>query len=483
MAVPNHKLPIQTGATGLQLAEAMMGSGIIVVSAFYEGDTKSSGIYSQGNIYSPGIVPSDGGIILSTGNAGDFTNATGANNQSASRSTDTAGVNGDAQMNAIAGTQTYDDAFLTTNFTSTGSELTMQLVFSSEEYLEWVNTGFNDAVGIWVNGVQAKLALGAGDISIDNINTTTNPNLFLNNGTGIFNTEMDRATVVLTLKAAVSTTGVNALVIKIADAGDPIYDSNLLIVADSVQSALLAHDDVIMLTSKGRISYDLLVNDTTLGRSGVQVTQTNGHVMTAADALALGTGAVLTLNSHGTVSVDATASSNHVTFTYQIADAAGVTDTAYITLATDPVDGTAGNDTMAVGYSDTQGNQIDGTDGMSEFIFGYAGNDKISGGLGHDDICGGTGGDDNDLLLGGAGHDHFSFASGSGTDRVKGFAMGVDQIVIDGVDVAQVEITHHGANCWVQWGTTDKIILSQIDPNAIVTAETLGIGFGFGHFA
>ncbi len=447
MTVPNHKLPIQTGATGLQLAEAMMGAGIVVTSATYRGDAASEGIYSQGYTYSPGVVPSDSGIILSTGRATDFTNANGANNQSASRSTDTAGVNGDAQMNEIAGTHTYDGAFLTTNFTSTGAELTMQLVFSSEEYLEWVKTGFNDAVGIWVNGVQAKLALGGGDISIDNINTTSNPNLFLNNATGVYNTEMDGATVVLTLKAAVSTTGVNSLVIKIADAGDAVYDSNLLIVADSVQSALIAHDDVIVLTSKGHISYDLLSNDTTAGRNGVHVTQINCHAMTAGSAITLGTGEVMTLNLDGTVSVDATAASNHVTFTYQIADDAGVTDTAYITLATDPVDGTGGNDAMAVGYSDAQGNQIDGTDGASEVIFGYAGNDKIAAGLGHDDVYGGSGDDfvragvGDDLLYGGEGNDVLD--GGTGDDRMDGGA-GNDAIYVDSASDVVIEAANGG---------------------------------------
>ena len=50
----------------------------------------------------------------------------------------------------------------------------MQVVFSSEEYLEYVNSGFNDSVGIWVKGVQAELTVGDGSISIDNINTTSN---------------------------------------------------------------------------------------------------------------------------------------------------------------------------------------------------------------------------------------------------------------------------------------------------------------------
>lgn len=176
----DHKLPVQTGAGGTAMAETKFVDGVTVVKATYAGDAVSAGIVSQGAAVSPGVMPADQGVILSTGRAADFTNATGAYNQPAITSTNTAGIDNDARMNAIAGVQTFDGAFPTTEFTSTGSELTMQLVFSSEDYLEWVKSGYNDAVGIWVNGKQAQLALGDGDISIDNINTVSNPNLFLN---------------------------------------------------------------------------------------------------------------------------------------------------------------------------------------------------------------------------------------------------------------------------------------------------------------
>ncbi len=85
-------------------------------------------------------------MILSTGIATRFTNAAGATNQSAQTSGQMAGVNGDAGMNAIAGVPTYDGAFLDARFIPVGDTLTMRIVFGSEEYLEWVNSGFNDAV-------------------------------------------------------------------------------------------------------------------------------------------------------------------------------------------------------------------------------------------------------------------------------------------------------------------------------------------------
>ena len=70
----------------------------------------------------------------------------------------------------MAGAQTFDAAVFEAEFIPAGSTQTMQFVFSSEEYLEWVGTGGNDVVGVWVNGEQADMTIGTGDISSDNIN-------------------------------------------------------------------------------------------------------------------------------------------------------------------------------------------------------------------------------------------------------------------------------------------------------------------------
>ena len=73
-----------------------------------------------------------------------------------------------------------------------------------------------------------------------------------------------------------------------------------------------------------------------------------------------------------------------------------------IPAAPEPVDGTAGNDTMNVGFTDVDGDQIDGTDGINDTIYGYAGNDSINAGSGDDTVYGGTG---NDTLIAGSGAD------------------------------------------------------------------------------
>jgi len=91
-----------------------------------------------------------------------------------------------------------------------------------------------------------------------------------------------------------------------------------------------------------------------------------------------------------------------------------------------PIDGTSGDDVMGVGYSDADGDQIDGTDGLNDTIFGFGGDDRIDGGAGDDSIEGGEGNDTlsggagSNVLLGGAGND--TFIAGAGADFLEGGA-------------------------------------------------------------
>ncbi len=87
------------------------------------------------------------------------------------------------------------------------------------------------------------------------------------------------------------------------------------------------------------------------------------------------------------------------------------------------VDGTSGNDSMGLGYTDGDGDQIttgdesiDAGDG-ADTIDASGGNDTVYGGAGDDQITGGSG---NDALAGGAGEDTFYFSDYWGSDTVFG---------------------------------------------------------------
>lgn len=330
------ELPIDTSASAMDMAESMFGSGIEIVSATYTGAKAASGIYSNGDTVAPELTPSDTGVILSTGKATDVTNSWGSANQSASTTTQL-GTAGDSDLTQLAGMKTYDAAVFEASFIPDGDTLTMQVVFSSEEYLEYVNSGFNDAVGIWVNGVKAELTVGTGDITIDNINNVSNSNLYLNNpaSTDPYNTEMDGLTVTLTLKAPVNAGEVNTIKIGIADAGDSKYDSNLLIAGDSIQCALIAGDDVITVEGDSG-TFDLLANDVSHTGATLTITKINGQDVVAGQTITLPSGEEVTLNADGTVTVHSDGDDETNTFTYEVTDSDGNTDTAFVKMTTVP---------------------------------------------------------------------------------------------------------------------------------------------------
>lgn len=326
------KLPVEIDVGADRLAEAMFGSGIKIVSASYKGDPASAGIYSHGDKYAPEVTPSDTGVILSTGRASDFTNASGEANQTASRTTDTKGVDDDKDLDAIAGGKTFDGAIFRADFVPEGSTLTMQITFSSEEYLEYVGSGFNDAVGVWVNGKKAQLTVGDGDISIDNINPSRNGNLYVDNAKDQYNTEMDGFTVTLTLKAPVIAGHVNQIKIGIADGGDTAWDSNLLIAGDSIQTAVVAQADGFSVAKGDKVTVDIVGNDTDSSGGTLTITKINSVPVKAGDHVILPSGLEIVVNGDGTISAiaDWGDQPGDTSFSYEVTNQDGITDVGFV---------------------------------------------------------------------------------------------------------------------------------------------------------
>jgi hypothetical protein len=110
------------------------------------------------------------------------------------------------------------------------------------------------------------------------------------------------------------------------------------------------------------------------------------------------------------------------------------------------VAGTDGNDLMGIGFTDTAGDQIDGTDGLNDRINAGAGNDTVLAGAGNDTIDGGdgndriTGGAGNDRIITGSGSDRVVLTTGGGTDTVTDFNMTrVNGRTVDQLDVSALQ--------------------------------------------
>lgn len=333
------ELTYNTSASALAMAQTIFGDGVTVVGATYTGDNDASAIYSNGDAISPGVVPSDTGVILSTGEADRFTNASSTNpNQSSSTTSTNTGPNNDADFNALAGRSTFDASFLEIDLIPDAGVnfLTMEFVFSSDEYPEFSNSIYNDLVGVWVDGALVPLAAGSGVSSVTNINQSGGINLFNSNVNDEFNTEMDGFTVSMSFIIPVNPGVVNSLKIGIADVGDNQYDSNVLIAADSGQGTIIANTDDILLRPGDAKTVDILANDINDTAGTAFITHINNQPVNPGDSVTLTTGQTVTLNADGTISLVGTTESEDVAFTYEVASTSGETAVGFIIVDTVP---------------------------------------------------------------------------------------------------------------------------------------------------
>ncbi|MDJ0821127.1 MAG: Hint domain-containing protein [Paracoccaceae bacterium] len=334
--VAGTEIPIDTGATALEMANEIMGDGVTVISASYTGDSRSSGIYSDGLATSPGVVPGDTGVMLSTGRLSGFTNNASQSNLRSNTSWNTTGQNNNPDFNAAAGANTFDASYMDIDFIPTGDTMTMQFVFSSEEYPEFQNSLYQDFVGVWVNGVQVDFVVGDGDVDPNNLNATSNQNLYVDNTADQYNTEMDGFTVTMTLTIPVVAGQVNSIRIGIADVSDSSYDSTLLIAGNSVQTTLVAIEDEVTLAPGFTKNVDVLGNDINATGGTLTITHINGIAVSVGDTVTLATGQQVTLNADGTLDVTADADVETINFTYAVESSTGNTDTGFVTVDSVP---------------------------------------------------------------------------------------------------------------------------------------------------
>lgn len=215
-------------------AGSLLGDGVAISNIVYTGDLDASGYFTGGN--SAGLYM-DEGIIMTTGLASDAEN----DNNEADMTTELYMV-GDSDLDSlITEAITYDASVLEFDFTTTGTTAYFNFAFASEEYIEYVDTDFNDVFGFFIDGVNYATIPGEGDtpVAINTINHLRQSDHFNDNDPwhssgGGFDMPYDGFTDVLTTRL----TGLDpatsySLKIAIGDAGDLLYDSALFIQAGS----------------------------------------------------------------------------------------------------------------------------------------------------------------------------------------------------------------------------------------------------------
>lgn len=334
--VAASELSINENASAIQMANAIFGDGVSVQGASYSGDNRSSGIFTGGETTSFGVAPADTGVILSTGRVRDFTNSSGEANQATNRSRNTSGENNNQDFNEAAGRSTYDASYIDVDFIPTGDTMTMQFVFASEEYPEYINSIYNDLFGVWINGSFVNVTPGNGQTSVTNVNENSTENLYVDNTSDQFNTEMDGFTVTMTLTIPVNSGSLNTIRIGIADTGDSSYDSNVLIAGDSVQTVLIAEEDSDTAGINFTKTLDVLDNDFSAAGGILEITHINGVEVQPGQSVILTTGETVTLNDDYTISVQTGSTASEAVFTYTIEDGTGNSDIGFVTLSTIP---------------------------------------------------------------------------------------------------------------------------------------------------
>ncbi|WP_298116276.1 choice-of-anchor L domain-containing protein, partial [Flavobacterium sp.] len=241
-----------TTQTPAQLVQnVLLGGGITVSNITFNGAAANATmVRDQVGFFTNGVTTNLGineGIILSTGRA---TEAIGPNNSGSTTQASIFPMGGDPDLAAIATGAINTKAILEFDFVPIGNTLSFNFVFGSEEYLEYVGSSFNDVFGFFLSGpgITGPYTGGAANIalvpstttaiSINNVNATSFPAFYVNNGTGATpaanpTIQFDGFTTVIAAQANVQCGMTYHIKLAISNVGDSAFDSAVFLQAQS----------------------------------------------------------------------------------------------------------------------------------------------------------------------------------------------------------------------------------------------------------
>lgn len=233
----------------------LLGEGISATNITFNG-APANQINVQGGYFNSvnSNVGLDSGFVMASGN---ILNVVGPNTSGSSSQPSVDMISGDPDLELlIPGFTVNDVAILEFDFVPSSDTLSFNYVFGSEEYLEFVNSSFNDVFGFFLSGPaltgpysspagfpdgSVNIALIPGSavpVTIDNVNNVVNSAYYFNNEilTGGTEIQLDGFTVPLEAVSAVVCGELHHIKIAIADAGDSAWDSAVFLEAGSFTS-------------------------------------------------------------------------------------------------------------------------------------------------------------------------------------------------------------------------------------------------------
>lgn len=244
------QLTVSNSMTPAQLVQnVLLGTGVTATNVTYTGSSLARGTFNGTN----SNIGLSSGVLLTTGS---IQNAAGPNTQGGA-GTDNM-LNGNAELDALAGIVTHDAAVLSFDFVPLTDTIRFRYVFGSEEYNEFVCSTFNDVFAFFISGPgitgQQNIALIPGTtvpVTINRVNNGSCGGIYTFHGgcdlsnSGYFvdnnnppgaTVQYDGFTTVFTAQAIVTPCVTYHIRLEIADAGDGALDSGVFLEAGSFVS-------------------------------------------------------------------------------------------------------------------------------------------------------------------------------------------------------------------------------------------------------
>ncbi len=241
--ISDAQLTVIPGGSAFQMGDALTGNGVTIQgNPTINCNPNAYGAFANGESTSLGIT---NGIVLTTGNAQGMA---GANNSN-SYGVDNGVQYNDPHLTSIVPQANHDVCALELDIIPQCDTLTIRFVFGSDEYMEFVNEGYNDAFAFFIFGPNpaggmynaynvARLPNNT-VVSIDNVNANNNSSYYVDNTNGS-QIQYDGRTVVLSPKIKVIPCQTYHFKLIIGDSGDGSIDSGVLIDFISCTNALNA---------------------------------------------------------------------------------------------------------------------------------------------------------------------------------------------------------------------------------------------------
>lgn len=218
--------------------QVLLGGGCLSVSNVqYTGHPDALGYFEQ----TPNLdIGFSEGVLLTTGYNSIVYGPD--DNEGATEPGGGMGLPGYADLNPLVSPAiTYDATVLEFDFVPSTDNISFRYVFGSEEYLEFVGTGFNDVFAFFMSGPgivgQQNIALVPGTaipVTINNVNDGSFPAYYINTPDNAAYTQLDGITTTLTAsKTGLIPCETYHIKLAIGDAGDHILDSGVFLEANS----------------------------------------------------------------------------------------------------------------------------------------------------------------------------------------------------------------------------------------------------------